>query len=69
MSLPDKDVEFLDQYAKRVMIPSRSAVIQRALRLLRATELGPSYEKAWQEWDADAEAWDSAASDGIERNG
>ena len=39
---------------------SRSAVLQRAVRLLRASELGAAYEDAWSEWtdDGDAEAWE-----------
>jgi len=68
VSLPDADIEFLDEYAKNLGVPSRSAVIQRAVQLLRATELGPAYAEAWQEWEADddAEAWDTAVGDGIE---
>ena len=71
VSLPDEDVEFLDLYAKSIGAPSRSAVIQRAVRLLRATELGPAYAQAWDEWrtSGDAELWDSAITDGLERGG
>lgn len=68
VSLPDEDIEFLDEYARSLGVGSRSAVIQRAVRMLRAAELGPAYAEAWEEWDAsgDAEVWDSAAGDGIE---
>ena len=47
---------------------SRSAVVQRAIRLLRAAELGPAYAQAWEEWASagDAEAWEGVAGDGIE---
>ena len=67
VSLPDDDVEFLDRYAVSQGIPSRSAALHRAVRLLRATELGPAYEQAWAEWaDDDAnQAWESTAGDGI----
>ncbi len=67
VSLPDEDVDFLDEYAKSLGVRSRSAVIQRAVRLLRATELAPAYAEAWEEWEAsgDAEVWDSAVGDGI----
>ena len=67
VSLPDEDIDFLDEYAKSLGIRSRSAVIQRALRLLRAAELGPAYAEAWAEWETsgDAEAWDSAVGDGL----
>lgn len=66
VSLPDDDVEFLDAYAEREGVPSRSAVIHRAVRLLRASELGAAYEEAWAEWDAgdDAALWDATAGDG-----
>ena len=45
VSLPDEDIEFLDAYARSVGARSRSAVLQRAVRLLRATELGPAYDE------------------------
>jgi Arc/MetJ-type ribon-helix-helix transcriptional regulator len=67
VSLPDEDVEFLDAYAATQGVESRSAVLHRAVRLLRATELTGSYEDAWEEWASsdDAALWDSAAADGI----
>jgi Arc/MetJ-type ribon-helix-helix transcriptional regulator len=67
VSLPDDDVAFLDAYAKSQGIESRSAVVHKAVRLLRAAELGPSYESAWQEWSEDGEAdlWDSVIADGL----
>jgi Arc/MetJ-type ribon-helix-helix transcriptional regulator len=68
VSLPDEDVEFVDEYAKSLGIASRSAVLQRAVRLLRASGLAPAYAAAWEEWEAtgEAEAWDSVAGDGLE---
>jgi Arc/MetJ-type ribon-helix-helix transcriptional regulator len=70
VSLPGEDVEFLDEYAKKLGIPSRSAVLQRAVRLLRTTELGPAYAEAWREWKTGGEAdvWESTVGDGIERS-
>jgi len=67
VSLPKEDVEFLDQYARSIGASSRSAVIQRAIRLMRAAELGPAYARAWEEWAAegDAAAWDTVVGDGI----
>lgn len=67
VSLPEEDVTFLDDYARARGFDSRSAVVHRALRLLRASELGRDYEAAWNEWfDADdAELWDQTAGDGI----
>ena len=67
VSLPDEDVEFLDDYAVAQGIPSRSAALQKAVRLLRASELGPHYEAAWTEWSesGDEQLWEAAAGDGI----
>lgn len=66
VSLPDEDVKFLDDYAKQLGIDSRSAVVHRAVRLLQASELGPAYEAAWEEWAAgDADAWDATVADGL----
>ncbi len=66
VSLPDEDVKFLDEYAEQLGIESRSAVVHRAVRLLQASELGPAYEAAWEEWAAgDADAWDATVADGL----
>jgi Arc/MetJ-type ribon-helix-helix transcriptional regulator len=67
VSLPGEDVQFLDEYAQEQGLESRSAALHQAVRLLRAAELGASYESAWNEWiDAgDAEPWDRTAGDGI----
>lgn len=63
-SLAEQDVEFIDRYAQAHGVRSRSAVIQRALALLRASELGRDYAAAWAEWD-DA-GWDMAVADGLD---
>ena len=67
VSLPDDDIEFLDRYASSEGVGSRSAVVHNAVRLLRATELGPAYEQAWAEWaDQDGDdAWDAVVGDGL----
>jgi hypothetical protein len=67
VSLPADDVEFLDRYAVDAGIGSRSAALQRAVRLLRTTGLGAAYEAAWSEWDgvSDAELWASTSADGL----
>lgn len=67
VSLPSEDVAFLDAYAKSKHIDSRSAVVHRAVRLLRASELGAAYEDAWREWDESgaADDWDAASGDGF----
>jgi Arc/MetJ-type ribon-helix-helix transcriptional regulator len=67
VSLPDDDVEYLDAYASQHRLGSRSAALQRAVRMLRVAESGAEYERAWEEWDAsdDARAWDETAGDGV----
>jgi Arc/MetJ-type ribon-helix-helix transcriptional regulator len=67
VSLPGDDVKFLDAYAQDQGLESRSAALHQAVRLLRAAELGASYESAWEEWIAadDAELWDRATGDGM----
>jgi len=68
VSLPDQDIEFLDEYGRAVGASSRSAVVLRAVRLLRATSLGSEYAQAWEEWAADGqpEVWESVAGDGLD---
>jgi Arc/MetJ-type ribon-helix-helix transcriptional regulator len=67
VSLPDDDVDFLDSYADSNGIASRSAVLHKAVRLLRASELGAAYEDAWASWAADGDGalWDTTVGDGL----
>ncbi len=67
VSLPEDDIDFLDQYAKKEGYESRSAVLQKAVRLLRASGLGADYEEAWREWAASGEdeLWESTSADGL----
>ena len=67
VSLPGEDVQFLDAYTREQGLDSRSAALHRAVRLLRASELGGAYESAWGEWTADGEAdpWESTTADGL----
>lgn len=67
VSLPEDDVEFLDSYANAQGMASRSAVMHKAVGLLRAAQLGTAYEDAWGSWAAsgDAGAWDTTAGDGM----
>ena len=67
VSLPDEDVAFLDTYASSEGFASRSAVLRKAVRLLRGAELGAAYEDAFGEWERsdDAGAWDLTAGDGL----
>ncbi|MGF1597020.1 MAG: ribbon-helix-helix domain-containing protein [Acidimicrobiales bacterium] len=67
VSLPDEDVAYLDAYVRSQGLESRSAALQKAVRLLRASELGAAYEDAWAEWadSDDGDLWDAAAADGL----
>lgn len=66
VSLPDEDVQFLDEYARR-NAQSRSAVVHEAVATLRNGALADAYEQAWSQWDADGESglWDQASGDGL----
>jgi len=67
VSLPEADVDYLDAYAQTQGLDSRSAALQKAVRLLRASELGAAYEDAWTDWvdSEDAELWEAATADGL----
>jgi len=67
VSLPDEDVQFLDNYAESQGFDSRSAVVHTAVRMLRSSKLGDAYADAWREWEesGESEVWDSAVSDGL----
>ena len=69
LSIPSADIEFLDSYAHEHGIESRSAAAQRAIALLRASELGDAYELAWEEREqsGEAEVWEPTAADGLAR--
>lgn len=67
MSLPDEDVEFLDAYAQEEGFASRSAVLHKAVRLLRAVGMSGDYQEAWQDWETSGEAdlWVATSADGV----
>ena len=67
VGLSEEDVEFLDSYVRDRGVASRSAVLQRAVRLLRDLELSESYAAAFGEWagSSDETAWEVAAADGL----
>lgn len=69
ISLPDEDVEFLDEYTADHGMPSRSAAVHEAVRLLRASGLGAAYEDAWSEWatSGESELWEPTVGDGVSR--
>jgi Arc/MetJ-type ribon-helix-helix transcriptional regulator len=67
VSLPGRDVEFLDEYVREQGLESRSAAVQKAVRMLRSAELAAAYEGAWDEWASggDAQLWEPTAGDGL----
>lgn len=67
VSLPEKDVAILDEFARTAGLPSRSAALRHAVRMLRLPQLEQDYQTAWNEWEAsgDHAAWSAADSDGI----
>jgi hypothetical protein len=67
VSLPDKDVAFLDDYAGKHDL-SRSAALAAAVKSLRRASLGDQYAEAWVEWEAsgEAEVWEAVVGDGLE---
>ena len=70
VSLPDEDVEFLDQYARSQGYESRSAVVHRAVRLLQTADLGKGYVAAWEEWSNSetGDEWETTVADGLAGN-
>ena len=66
VSLPDEDAEYPDPSA-RAQGYVRSAALQHAVRLLRASELGAAYEEARAEWaDGDVgNVGDATTADGL----
>ena len=67
VSLSEADVAVLDAYVERSGLPSRSAGLQRAIRMLRHPDLEADYANAWAEWSGEDEsAWDNTMSDGLD---
>ena len=67
ISLSEDDVAALDRYAEAAGLASRSAAIQRAIRMLSDPSLDDAYAAAWDEWEdsGDAAAWEASLGDGI----
>jgi hypothetical protein len=67
VSLSDDDVAVLDKYVEKSGLPSRSAGLQRAIRMLRYPTLEDDYDDAWSEWatEGEAEAWEETVGDGL----
>lgn len=67
VSLTGEDVDILDEFVRTAGLPSRSAALHHAVRMLRLPRLEEDYEAAWNEWEAsgDHAAWSVTAADGI----
>ncbi len=67
VSLSSEDVAVVDAYARTSGLPSRSAVLQHAIRLLRLADLEQDYTAAWEDWESSGEraAWESTVGDGL----
>lgn len=67
ISLSEDEIALVDAYVDHAGLPSRSAAIQKAIRMLRYPTLEDDYVRAWSEWssDGEGEAWESAAGDGV----
>lgn len=67
VSLSDEELAALDEYARATGLPSRSAAVQQAIRLLRHPHLEQDYSAAWDEWAASGgeAAWEATAGDGL----
>lgn len=67
VSLTDDDVAILDAYVRTKGLPSRSAALSKAVRMLRLPDLEGDYASAWAEWAASGEAasWEATTADGV----
>ena len=67
VSLSEDDVRVLDAYVIRAGLSSRSAAVQRAIRMLRHPTLEQDYGNAWAEWSTagESDAWEDATDDGL----
>lgn len=68
VSLPEADVDFIDQFADEGGYRSRSAVLQKEVGMLRAGDLVSAYEDAFATWDeaGDDKLWEVADADGLD---
>ncbi len=67
VSLSEEDLAALDRYVAAAGVPSRSAAIQQAIRMLRDPALEDAYAAAWDEWQASGEAtaWEVTTADAL----
>lgn len=68
VSLSERDVVLLDEYALAAGLRSRSAAVQHAISLLRHGDLELDYAAAWEDWESsgDRSAWEGTIGDGLD---
>lgn len=68
ISLSADEVATLDEYRDAAGLPSRSAAVQAAIKLLSRPSLEDDYVAAWEEWAESGEegVWSRANGDGID---
>ncbi len=68
ISLSEEDIQRLDQYVESEGLPSRSAGLRDAIRMLGSPGLMAEYAVAFSEWQSnpDRDLWDQTAADGID---
>jgi Arc/MetJ-type ribon-helix-helix transcriptional regulator len=67
VSLSEEDVALLDEYTRASGLPSRSAALQHAVRLLRHADLEQDYAAAWEDWESSGQraTWEGTIGDGL----
>lgn len=61
VSLPDRDVQTIDDYAKLAGLDSRSAVLQHAIKLVRYEILKQQYLEQFRDYEgSEDEEWANA---------
>lgn len=67
ITLPDKDVAYIDRHIADHDEPSRSAVIRKAIERLRHEELSEAYGELCKEWGTEDDLlWETTVGDGID---
>lgn len=68
VSLSERDVALLDEFAARQGLSSRSAAVQAAIRALRHEALVQAYVEEFEEWEGteDKALWDGVSAVGLD---
>lgn len=68
VSIPDSDLDYLDEQVTAGLYPTRSAAVHAAIRSLRTRDLEAQYAEAGREWRESGEqaVWDATLADGLD---